>query len=266
MIGHEPPRSIVITGASSGLGAALATSHAAPNAFLGLIGRDAGRLEAVANTCRKRGAAVETGLLDVADGAPLAEWLLDFDRRCPVRRLIANAGISAGARPDGGLEGAAAATEQVRVNLIGMMNTIEPLLPAMRARRAGVIGIVASIAAYRGSPFSPGYSASKAGARAYGEALRALLRENGISVSVICPGFFESPMGDRYAGPRPFLMPLEKAAAVVKQGLDRGRARIVFPRLLALGMQFADLAPAAFGDALLRRFRFHIRPRTDLQR
>jgi short-subunit dehydrogenase len=259
----EPPRGIVITGASSGLGAALARAYAAPGAALGLIARNRERLDEVAAACRERGAQVETGLLDVAEGPPLADWLLRFDRSWPVELVVASAGISAGTRPDGTPEGAALATAQVRINLLGAMHTIEPLLPAMRARGVGRIAVVSSIAGLRGLPDSPGYSASKAGVRAYGEALRAHLRPSGIRVSVVCPGFFDSPMTDRFIGSHPFMLSLPAAADIVKRGLDCGRPRIVFPGLLALGLRLADLAPARLGDFLVGRFHFRIAPRGD---
>ena len=259
-----PPRSIVITGASSGLGAALARAYAAPGVALGLIARNATRLEEVATDCRNRGARVELGLLDISEGTALGAWLEEFDRGTPIDLLMANAGISAGTPRDGGPEGLRSAATQVRINLIGAMNTVEPVLPAMRARGRGRIGIVSSVAGLRGLPYSPGYSASKAGVRAYGEGLRALLRPWGISVSVICPGFFDSPMTDRFIGSHPFKLTLDAAAATVKQGLDRGRPRIVFPRLLALGLCLADLMPAPLGDRIVRHFHFHILPRGDM--
>jgi short-subunit dehydrogenase len=258
---HRPAvRSLVITGASSGLGAALARAYAAPGVTLGLVGRDAARLAATAEACRAAGAAVEVGAFDVADAAPLGRWLIDFDRAAPIDLLVANAGVSAGPAPSSIADGLEVASRQVRTNLLGVMNTIEPLLPALAARTRGRIAIVASLAGYRGLAYSPGYSASKAGARAYGEALRALLAPRGITVSVICPGFFTSPMTDRFIGPHPFRVSLERATAIVQRGLDRGKRRIVFPWPLALGMRLADLMPAALGDIVIRNFRFHIEP------
>jgi NAD(P)-dependent dehydrogenase (short-subunit alcohol dehydrogenase family) len=126
------------------------------------------------------------------------------------------------------------------------------------ARRSGRIAVVSSVAGYRGLPYSPGYSASKAGVRAYGEALRTLLAPAGVSVTVVCPGFFSSPMTDRFKGPTPFLFSLERAAAVVKRGIDRRSARVGFPWPLILGLRLADLIPAAIGDPIMRGYNFHI--------
>ena len=109
------------------------------------------------------------------------------------------------------------------------MNTVEPLLPRLLARGAGQIAVVSSVAGYRGLPYSPGYSASKAGVRAYGEALRALLRPRGVRVSVVVPGFFNSPMTDRFHGDKPFMVSLERASAIVRRGLDRGQRADCLP-------------------------------------
>jgi short-subunit dehydrogenase len=254
------PHSILITGASSGLGAALARSYAAPGVRLALVARNAERLDATAAACRTAGAEVVTGLFDVGVAEPLGDWLRQQDAAAPYDLVIAAAGVSAGASASGGMEGQALATLQVRTNLLGTLHTIEPLLPALSARGHGQIAVVASIAALRGLPYSPGYSASKAGIRAYGEAIRALLAPAGVQVSVIVPGFFDTPMTDRWKGPTPFLMSLDAMTRAIRRGLDRRRKRITVPRLLALGSQAADLLPAALSDRIMRGFHFHIEP------
>jgi short-subunit dehydrogenase len=250
--------SILITGASSGLGGALARAYARPGVTLGLIGRTQEKLDTVAEACRASGAEVRAAAMDVADADTLGAWIRDFESTSPVDLVIANAGTSAGPAPGTAAEGLALATRQVRTNLLGVMNTVEPLLPGFLARGKGRIAIVSSIAGYRGLPYSPAYSASKAGARAYGEAIRAMLSPRGIPVTVICPGFFESPMTDRFKGPTPFLFTLERTASIVKRGIDSGRSRVAFPSILVLGLRLADLLPAPIGDAIMRANRFHI--------
>lgn len=251
---------VIITGASSGLGASLAKSYARPHVVLGLLGRDRQRLEATAQACEARGGTVATAAIDVTDACAMASWLHQFDRRHPVDLLVANAGTSAGPDPESPSEGAEAAARQIEVNLLGAINTVEPLLPALCSRQRGRVAVVASIAAYRGLPYSPGYCASKAGLRAYAEALRPRLEQHRVGVTAICPGFFDSPMTDRFDGPTPLLLSAEAAARIVKRGLDRGRRRISFPWPLVLGLQFCDVAPAIIGDAILRRYRFRIHP------
>lgn len=252
--------SILVTGASSGLGAGLARHYAAPGVRLALTGRDAKRLEATADLCRAKGAEVVTGLFDVADAGPIGAWILAQDEASPFDMAIAAAGVSAGTSQAGAPEGQDLATLQIRTNLLGTMNVIEPLIGPMIGRGAGQLVVVASTAALRGLPYSPGYSASKAGVRAYGEALRALLAPKGVAVTVVVPGFFDTPMTDRWKGPTPFMVSLDKMVRVIARGVDRRASRVVYPRLLALGQQAADLMPAAIGDRIMRGFRFHIEP------
>ena len=227
---------------------------------LGLIGRDPDRLAATARACEAAGAVVTAQSLDVSDADAIAAWLAAFDRTDPVELLVANAGISAGSEPDSLSEGVETAARQVRVNLIGAINTIEPLIPSLCARGRGRIAVIASVAAFRGLPYSPGYCASKAGLRTYAEALRPRLAPRGVGVTVVCPGFFSSRMTDRWEGPTPFLLSGEAAAARVRRAIDRGRPRAAFPWPLVFGMRFCDLAPAPIGDAIMRRFVFRIRP------
>lgn len=254
------PTTILVTGASSGLGGALARGYAAPGIHLLLVGRDATRLDAAADDCRKTGATVTTGLFDVAEGGPLGAWLLAQDEARPIDMVLACAGVSAGTTAEGQPEGVALATMEVRTNLIGTIHTVEPLLPRLIARGAGQVMVTASVAALRGLPYSPGYSASKAGVRAYGEALRALLAPHGVAVTVVVPGFFDTPMTGRWKGPTPFFMTLDRMAAVIRRGLDRRAARVTCPKLLAWGSVAADLMPAWAGDRIMRGFRFHIEP------
>jgi len=225
-----------------------------------LTGRDAARLEATAEACRARGATISIGQFDVREAEPFGAWLLAQDQNTPLDLVIAAAGVSAGTGESDMPEGVALAGMQVRANLLGTMHTVEPLLPRMIDRGCGHIAVIASTAALRGLPYSPGYSASKAGVRAYGEALRALLAPKGVKVTVVVPGFFDTPMTDRWKGPTPFMLSLDKMVTAIRKGLDARRSRIVVPRLLALGTQAADLLPAPIGDRIMRGFRFRIEP------
>lgn len=252
--------SIVITGASSGLGRELALSYARTGVTLGLIARRADKLLAVADACRAKGAHVETAVLDVTDARALVGWIGRFDFRHAIDLVIANAGVSAGPPTDGYGEGLMLATKQIQANLQGCINTVEPLIRPMTERGSGQIVVVASIAGLRGLPYSPAYSASKAGIRAYGEGLRAQLRPSGVAVTVVCPGFFVSAMTERFKGATPFLLTTHQATRLIRRGIDRRRSRISFHPLLVAGLKLADLLPARLGDAILRRVRFHIEP------
>lgn len=229
----ENRTSILITGASSGLGAALAEAYAAPGVRLALGGRDAERLDAVAASCRSAGAEVEVAVVDVVDAEATARWVETADDRRALDLVIANAGISAGSRSTG------ESAEQVRrilsVNVDGMVSTVLPAIPRMVGRGRGQIAMMASLAGYRGLPGAPAYCASKAALRAWGEALRALHRAEGIEVSVVCPGFVRTPMSAVNDFPMPFLMDADRAAAIVLRGLAANRGRIAFPRPLYWG-------------------------------
>lgn len=251
---------IVVTGASRGLGAALALRFAAPGVRLLLIARSEAALAEVARDCAARGATARIAALDVADAAAMAAALAAFEAEGPVELAIANAGTSAGTEPDGTPESVAAATRQVAVNLLGAMHLVGPLLPGMIVRRRGTVGLIASVAAFRGLPDCAGYCASKAGLLAWGEALRAAHLKRGVRVSVICPGFFDSAMGERFLGPRPLAISLEAAAERAHRALLAGRARAVFPAPLGWLMRLLALLPPALGDRAVRLMRFRVQP------
>lgn len=246
------PTSLLITGASSGLGAALARDYAGPGRHLALTGRQPERLAAVAAECRARGATVRAAVLDVTERAPLAAWIAACDAAAPIDLVIANAGISGGTSGAGG-----ESDDQVRrlfaVNVDGVLNTVQPLIPPMRARRRGQIALMASLAAFRGFPGAPAYCATKAAVRLYGEGLRGVLKPDGIGVSVICPGFVRTAMTAANRFPMPFLMDAEDAARRIRHGLARDRARIAFPRrLYALAWLAGALPPGWTGPWLDR--------------
>ncbi|MGG5888400.1 SDR family NAD(P)-dependent oxidoreductase [Falsiroseomonas sp. HC035] len=258
----SPPTAegVVISGASRGLGAALARRFAAPGARLLLLARSATALEDVARDCRARGAQVVVAVLDVTDAPAVAAALAAFEAGGPVGLVIANAGTSAGTAPDGTPEDAVAAARQVQVNLVGAINLVGPLLPGMRARRHGRIGLVASVAGLRGLPDFPAYCASKAGLIAWGEGLRAELGPLGISVTVVTPGFFDSAMGARFHGRRLFLLGQADVAARVQRAVLEGRPRAAFPWPLAAGLRLLALLPPRLGDWAARRMRFRVSP------
>jgi short-subunit dehydrogenase len=251
-------RSVVITGASRGIGAALARLIAGPDVALLLIGRRNDALTSVAGECRAKGAIVEVVVLDVREAAPLAACLADFDARHPVDLAIANAGIEHSVGPDREIETPAAASEQIRTNLEGAINTITPLLAPMRERRNGAIGLVASLAGIAPVPDQPAYSASKAGLIAWGEALIPLLAVDGIAVSIICPGFVATGMAERYRGPRPMQMSADAAARRILEGLERRRAVIAFPAALSIAARLGTIAPTLRRAIMRRVFRARI--------
>lgn len=245
------PKNIVITGASSGLGRALAVHYAKTGMILHLQGRNAVRLEETAKICRSKGAMVHTGLCDVTNGAAVKNWLEKVDKISPVDLVIANAGISAGSGIHG--EGEDQLRRIFAVNIDGVVNTIEPLLPKMAARRHGQVAVMSSIAGFRGLPSCPAYSASKMCVRALGEAWRGLYASKGIEVSVICPGYVATPMTERNTFPMPFIMSAEKAARIIAEGLEKNKARIVFPLALYFPLWLLTCLSPALTDWLFSR-------------
>ena len=245
------PKSILITGASSGLGAALARAYAAPGVKLTLGGRDAERLGRIAAECRARGAEVVAAAVDVTDAEATARWIAAADEANPLDLVIANAGISGGTF--GGGESQEQAAAIVATNLGGVIHTVHPAAERMRARRRGQIAIMSSLAGFRGMPGAPAYGASKAASRSYGEALRGTLHRHNVGVTVICPGFIRTPMTDVNGFRMPMLMEADRAARLIRRGLARNRARIAFPfRLYALVWLLGALPPS-WTDPVFRR-------------
>lgn len=253
-----PPRHIVITGASSGLGAALAEAYAAPGVRLGLLGRNANRLDAVAACCEGRGATVDRGCVDVTDTPGLTAWLTGADDRQPVDLLIACAGITGGVPPGAAAEPAGTAQRLYAVNVLGAMATAEALLPRFRARRAGQVALMSSLAAFATIISAPTYSASKAALLRWGQGLRVRMAGDGVAVSVICPGFVDTPLSDSLVGPKPMMTSPQRAAARIRRGLARNRAVIAFPWIPYVGVRLLPFVPDAVAARLMRRFDYRV--------
>ncbi|MGF1475089.1 MAG: SDR family NAD(P)-dependent oxidoreductase [Geminicoccaceae bacterium] len=244
-------RTILITGASSGLGEALALAYAGAGSRLILMARRQSKLASVAASCSKLGADVVVRTIDVTDRAAMAEALEDLAPQFDIDLVIANAGTS-GALVDRG--GEVDPEVWVRtVNVDGVLNTIEPLIPHYRTRGRGQIAIMSSLASYRGLPGAGAYCASKAFVRVWGEALRLDLIASGVSVSVICPGFVATPLTEANPFPMPFIVQADRAAAVIKAGLDRRKALITFPWPMVWLVRLMACLPPVLADRLLRR-------------
>lgn len=247
----QNPKSILITGASSGIGESLARHYAAPDVQLAITGRDSERLESVASECRAQGARVAAKVIDVQDRDALNLWIREIDDKAPLELVIANAGVSAGTGKGG--ETAEQARRIMAVNVDGVFSTILPAVERMKTRRSGQVAIMSSLAGFRGFPGAPAYCASKAAVRLWGESLRGELFTHGIGVSVICPGFVRSRMTAVNEFPMPLLMDAERAAQIIQRGLSRNRPRIAFPfRLYAVVWTLAFL-PSLLIDPILRR-------------
>lgn len=241
---------IVITGASSGIGEALALDYAAPGVALALTGRDAARLEAVAAACRAKGATVVADTVDVTDRERFLPWLTAFDEAHPVDLVIANAGISID-KDNSSLDDFSIIRKTLDVNINGVLNTVEPLLGRMIARKRGQIGIVSSLAGFIGLPYSASYNASKAAVRVWGESIRYVLKKDDVGVSVICPGFVVSRITAEAPFPMPFLMTSAQASAIIRRGLAANRPRIAFPIGTKAAVWFGSILPGRWTARLL---------------
>lgn len=244
------PRCVFITGASSGLGAALAEHYAREGATLGLVARRGDGLRSVA---ARLPTATATYPADVADLGALRAAAADFVRRHGVPDIvIANAGVSVGTL--GAEDEDLPVLERVlRTNVVGLAATLTPFVAPMRSRSSGVLAGIASIAGLRGLPGAGAYSASKAAAIAWLESLRVELRGSGVSVVTICPGYIDTPMTrvNRYR--MPFLLPVDEAARRIARVIDGKRTFAVIPWQMAIIGSLMRRLPNAVYDALAAR-------------
>ncbi|MBV7486204.1 SDR family oxidoreductase [Bordetella sp. BOR01] len=250
----DVPACVLITGATGGIGGALALEYArAGTSTLILQGRNRARLDELAKACGKLGARVVLHELDVRNHDALMQWLADMGAAEAPGLVIANAGVNINTGPQQQGEGWDDMHRLFDVNVKAVMATVQACIPAMRARGEGQIALVSSLAAWRGLPETPSYSASKAAVKVYGEAMRDLLAGEGIKVNVIMPGYVESQMCFDMPGPKPFLWKADRAARVIRRGLARNRARISFPFPLNLGCFLLAVIHPALSGWILKR-------------
>ena len=171
---------------------------------------------------------------------------------------IVNAGVTMMIGDGEQVESMGVAREVLSVNLDGALATVAGVLPEMRRRQHGQIALMSSLAAYIGLPRTPIYSASKAAVRVYGEALRAWLAPQGIGVSVVLPGYVDTSMTDSLSGPKPAVLSPERAARLIRRGLEWNRARIAFPRHLAWGLLWLSVLPAPIAERIMGMLGFHM--------
>ncbi len=247
-------KTIVITGASGGIGCELARQYARTGVVLGLIGRDFARLEPLAQVCRSLGAEVLCGAVDIRDREGLRRWLEEFDARHPVDLLIVNAGVTCGLGPGKSRETDEEADRLCDINYRGTVNTVSSLVEHMRARKSGRIVLIASLAGMRALPDMPSYSATKAAVIAYGHSLRGWLRPFGVSVTIICPGFVTSPMSARHHGNKPFEISAEKAAVKIRRAIATRRNFYAFPFILAAGVYAQRFLPPRISDWFMKSY------------
>ena len=241
---------VFVTGASSGIGEALARHYASPDSVIGLAARRQDLLEKLAQRLPGRTALYS---LDVTDSEALERAAADFVARFgPPDIVIANAGISIGT--DGAdISDLPKLRRVLDINVTGMAASLSAFAPAMKDARRGTLVGISSVAGFRGLPGSGAYSASKAAATAWLESLRVELIGSGVSVVTICPGFIDTPMTrvNRYR--MPFLLSADEAARRFARAIAARRRLAVIPWQMALIGSVLRALPAWAYDKLLSR-------------
>jgi len=242
---------VFLTGASSGLGAALARHYAARGATLGLVARRGDALAALAAELAPGGCAVYAA--DVRDVGALRAAATDFIGRFGIPDIIiANAGVSTGTVTEHA-EDNQTFRAILDTNVLGMLHTFQPFLPGLLAARSGTLAGIASVAGFRGLPGSEAYSASKAAAISYLESLRVELSGSGVSVVTICPGYIATPMTAKNPYPMPFLITAERAAKSIVRAIERRRRFYVLPWQMAFMGTLLRILPRPLYDDMFAR-------------
>lgn len=222
---------VVITGASSGLGQALARHYLERGAVVAAIARRAALLDSLAAEFPGQ---LFGYALDVRDAAAVRRAAADFIARAGIPDVvIANAGVSVGTLTEYA-EDADAFRQVMDINVLGMVHTFQPFVAPMRQARCGTLVGIASVAGFRGLPGAGAYSASKAAAISYLESLRVELRGSGVKVVTICPGYIKTPMTAVNPYAMPFILEAPEAARRMARAIDRQVSFTVIPWQMGL--------------------------------
>ena len=240
----------IITGASSGIGRAMAVELSRRGWAVALLGRREALLQEVARDVRDSAVAA----CDVVDASAVRDAVASTSQSLggPFDLAIANAGVGVPTHaakfnlPD--------AEQMVRVNILGTMYLLDAVVPSMIERRAGRFSAVASLAGHRGLPGTSVYAASKAFLQSFMEATRIELKPYGVGVTTINPGFIVTPMTEKNRFYMPFLMKADRAAEIIVDGLERGHRRIEFPLPMSLLTRAMRLVPAALYERMTGPF------------
>nr|WP_321980757.1 SDR family NAD(P)-dependent oxidoreductase [uncultured Cohaesibacter sp.] len=252
------PRSILITGASRGLGAALARAYAAAGVDLILTARSLEALASICAECQASGAKVRCLPLDLTSEASIDDALAEIDLIGLPDLLIANAGVYSGRQENGLLEPRDTQNQQLSVNLTGTIQFLDQCAQGMKDRGSGHLALISSLAAIQPQPDSPVYSASKAGLAFWGRSMAEDLADHGVQISIVYPGHIESQQTEMQVGALPGLMPAPRAAEIIRKGIDKKRARIIFPRHLYWLILVSNLLPGWLRRRFNRPFRYHV--------
>lgn len=241
---------VFLTGASSGIGEALARHYAAGGATLGLLARRGDLLRSLKASLDAPGDIYPCDVRDLAAVCAAAD---DFIARFGVPDLvIGNAGVSFGTLTEHA-EDAAVFREVLDINVMGLVNTFHPFVRPMRNRGGGTLAGIASVAGFRGLPGATAYSASKAAAIRYLEGLRVELRSSGVRVTTLCPGYIATPMTSRNPYPMPFILQADDAARRFARAIASGTSYAVIPWQMAIAGRVLAVLPNWLYDRLVAR-------------
>lgn len=241
---------ILITGASSGIGESLAKIYNQKQNTLFLISRNEKKLTTLKNTL-KTAKKVEIHICDVTDSKKMAQIIQKIQQAHQLDLVIANAGISAGTSKD--IESQNQVNQIFNTNLNGVLNTINPAIEFFKQRKSGQIAVVSSLAGFLSLPSCPSYSASKVAVKNYCEALMINLKNFNIHLSIICPGYIKTNMTKVNDFYMPFLMDSQKAATIIKKGLDVKKRRIIFPKRFYFIILFISFLPNFVKDFIFSK-------------
>ena len=241
---------VVISGASSGLGRALAQHYLQQGATVGVFGRRADLLQSLSEQFPQQ---VYCYPVDVRDAAAMQQAAQDFIARAGVPDIvIANAGVSKGTLTEY-VEDNDIFQQVMDINMLGMVKTFQPFLTSMRSAGHGKLVGIASVAGFRGLPGAGAYSASKAAVISYLESLRVELRGSGIRVVTICPGYIKTPMTEINPYPMPFILPADVAAPRIARVITCGKSFAVVPWQMGLVGHVLKLLPNWLYDFLFSK-------------
>ena len=241
---------VFLTGASSGIGEALAVEIAGRGAIVGLVARREEMLRALAGKCESVGGKARVFACDVVDAEAVqnaADDLREEFGRIDI--LIANAGIGGNNPETRGLK-PEAVKKVIDINLIGAVNSVSAVLPQMLENKSGQLVAISSLAGFRGLPKSAAYSASKAGMTAFFESVRLDVQNKGVSVTIIQPGFIKTPLTAGRASEMPFLMELDDAIPHFLKAVEKRKKFAAFPWQLATLVRAGRIFPAFLYDRI----------------
>jgi short-subunit dehydrogenase len=244
-------KTVVITGATSGIGFSLAEIYLKYGDKIIITGRSKEKLDLAQSKFASYENFLGGYLLDVKDEEKMKEFLLKMDDKYKVDIVIANAGISAGVSDITNMD--ALGKEIFDINVYGLFNTVHPLITRMKERKSGQIVLISSMSAFFGLASAVFYASSKAAVKSYGEGLRLLLKPYNINVTTVFPGFVESNITRANHFSMPFFMTTEKAVKIIKRGLDVKKGYILFPLRMRLLVYFTSILPFFIREKILQR-------------